>query len=71
MASLIEELGHIVDGQKLEQFTKELSKYFKQKFLKFPISLLRLRQIYKIYNKILDRYKLSHLTQYVGIFESL
>ena len=55
MASLIEELGHIVDGQKLEQFTKELSKYFKQKFLKFPISLLRLRQIYKIYNKILDR----------------
>ena len=43
-----------LDEQKLEPFTKGLSKYFKQNIFKLPMSLLRLRQIYKSYNKIFD-----------------
>jgi len=43
-----------LDADKLEPFTKGLSKNFKRNFLKFPISLLRLRRIYQSYKKIFD-----------------
>ena len=43
-----------LDTDKLEPFTHGLSKNFKQNFLKFPMSLIRLHRIYQSYNKIFD-----------------
>ena len=43
-----------LDADKLEPFTKGLSKNFKQNFIKFPMSLLRLHRIYQSYKKIFD-----------------